>query len=66
MPIFEYVCDDCEKQFEAILLREDQEVRCPECSSRSVEKQLSTFAVSSGSANTAAPSSAACGPGRFT
>ncbi len=66
MPIFEYVCDDCDTRFEAILFRSDQPVRCPECTSDSVEKQFSAFAVSSGSDSSTASSAGACGAGRFT
>ena len=42
MPIFEYVCRDCNNGFEA-LVRTSTTVECPACNSTSVEKQLSVF-----------------------
>ena len=44
MPIYEYVCMACESHFEE-LVRGDQQVACPECSSANVRKQLSVFAA---------------------
>jgi putative FmdB family regulatory protein len=48
MPIYEYICKDCDKQFE-LLIRESTVLECPSCKSRKLEKQLSVFAVSSDS-----------------
>lgn len=45
MPLFEYVCRDCERPFEAFVTA-DRQPECPSCHSRSLEKQLSRFAVS--------------------
>ncbi|MDA2937923.1 zinc ribbon domain-containing protein [Acidobacteria bacterium AH-259-A15] len=45
MPIWEYCCSKCEKQFEKILWRDSETVECPNCGNREVEKMLSTFAV---------------------
>jgi putative FmdB family regulatory protein len=62
MPIFEYVCKDCDHQFEALVYGK-QKVECPKCQSNKLSRQLSVFAVTAtakGSAST--PSSAgACG-----
>jgi putative FmdB family regulatory protein len=44
MPIFEYVCRECSKEFEA-LVRGNVAVQCPACSSKKLEKQLSVFAA---------------------
>ena len=49
MPIFEYHCPECDKNFEAILQRRDQAVSCPECGSDKPEKLLSGFAVTGAS-----------------
>jgi putative FmdB family regulatory protein len=46
MPLFEYRCTDCAKDFEKIVPRHDSPVSCPNCASLHVEKQLSVFAVS--------------------
>ena len=62
MPIFEYVCKQCDHAFEALVYG-SQKAECPKCHSRQLAPQLSTFAVSSkGSASSPAASSAgACG-----
>ena len=44
MPIFEYICRDCEHQFESDRPRR-QQGRCPSCKSKRLEKQLSVFAA---------------------
>jgi putative FmdB family regulatory protein len=46
MPIFEYVCRECDRPFERILPRHDSKTDCPHCNSEDIEKQLSVFAVS--------------------
>jgi putative FmdB family regulatory protein len=57
MPIFEYRCEACGHKFEAILFGA-QTPECPQCHTDKLEKQLSTFAVSKGSASSPA---AGCG-----
>jgi putative FmdB family regulatory protein len=59
MPIFEYVCRECEHQFEAIVLG-SQTPKCPKCESRKLEQQLSRFAVG-GEKSAAASSPGPCG-----
>jgi putative FmdB family regulatory protein len=49
MPLYEYVCRDCEKRFEEFVLG-DAKPRCPECRSPRLRKLLSVFAVGSGGA----------------
>lgn len=44
MPILEYVCQQCERQFEAIVLG-SQQPACPACQSMHLERRLSVFAV---------------------
>lgn len=46
MPIFEFICQECGTPFEELLRSADviAEVRCPECGSKQVKKQISTFA----------------------
>lgn len=48
MPIYEYKCGKCERNFE-ILQRNNEKVVCPECGSKSLEKLFSVFASSSSS-----------------
>ncbi|HET8891128.1 MAG TPA: FmdB family zinc ribbon protein [Candidatus Angelobacter sp.] len=63
MPIFEYVCQQCSHQFEAIVLG-TQKAACPKCESKRLSQQLSSFAVrgekSSESSGPASPTGA-CG-----
>ncbi len=44
MPIYEYACRDCGREFE-YLTREGQTPSCPSCASHALDKQLSTFAA---------------------
>jgi putative FmdB family regulatory protein len=44
MPIYEYVCMECESHFEE-LVRMGDSVACPDCTSDNVRKQFSVFAA---------------------
>jgi putative FmdB family regulatory protein len=55
MPIFEYVCKDCQHAFEALVFGK-QKAECPKCQSKKLEPQLSVFAVSAKSGTGAHPS----------
>jgi len=46
MPLYEYKCKKCEKNFE-ILQRNNEKVVCPKCGSKTLEKQFSVFASGS-------------------
>ena len=55
MPIFEYICQECQHEFEALVYGRDK-AKCPKCQSRKLRPQLSVFAVSNkGSASSPAP-----------
>ena len=45
MPLYGYVCNDCNKTFELVLtLKEhDTEIKCPKCGSRNVEQEATAF-----------------------
>jgi len=45
MPIYEYVCMECESHFEELLRWDDADPRCPECSAANTRRQLSVFAA---------------------
>ena len=73
MPLYEYRCPDCQGRFEIIqhLGTSAAETVCPACGAQHVERQLSTFAVASGSMSGGsgasampAPSFAGCGGGQ--
>jgi putative FmdB family regulatory protein len=48
MPIFEYVCQNCGTEFEHLVFRTDEVVKCPECGQESVNKLMSTCAAKVG------------------
>jgi len=64
MPIYEYVCDDCQTQYERLVMSSSQKIECPECASRRHTLQLSVFSAgksSNGSGSIAAsPTSGGC------
>ena len=58
MPIFEYICQECHHQFEALIYGKEK-AECPKCHATKLQPQLSVFAVSAkGSASASASSSA--------
>jgi putative FmdB family regulatory protein len=54
MPIYEYLCKDCGREFEKIVPRADSTTECVHCNGQNLEKQLSVFAVAGGSSDSAA------------
>jgi putative FmdB family regulatory protein len=44
VPIYEYVCMECESHFEE-LVRGEEQICCPDCQASNVRRQLSTFAA---------------------
>lgn len=44
MPIFEYVCGECNHRFEQLVYG-STEVACPKCQTTKLEKQISKFGV---------------------
>ena len=60
MPIFGYICKECDHQFETLVYGQ-QKAECPKCHGSKLAPQLSVFAVSAKGQSHAAPSSEACG-----
>ena len=60
MPIFEYVCKECQHEFEALVFGQ-QKAECPKCQSKKLEPQLSVFAVSAKSGAQPSMSAGPCG-----
>jgi putative FmdB family regulatory protein len=54
MPIYEYVCDECKREFEA-LVRSDTVPECPTCHSKQLEKKLSVFATAASESVSSVP-----------
>ena len=52
MPIFEYICKQCDHQFEALVYGK-QKAECPKCHGSKLAPQLSVFAVSAKGTSTA-------------
>ena len=59
MPLYEYACRDCHKDFEA-LVRGSNAPACPSCGSHELERRLSVFAAHTQGG--ASPTSADVGP----
>lgn len=59
MPLFEFVCKKCGAKFEKMVFSiNKEEIECPDCKSKEVEKQFSTF--SAGSSHSGSGMSASC------
>jgi putative FmdB family regulatory protein len=59
MPIYEYLCEECETRFEKIVINKQQEIACPKCASKKASIQLSVFATANGSSNGSSAKSSA-------
>jgi putative FmdB family regulatory protein len=60
MPIFEYVCQECLHEFEALIFGQNK-AKCPKCASKKLTPQLSVFAVSAKGSASATPATGGCG-----
>jgi putative FmdB family regulatory protein len=60
MPIFEYICQECQHEFEALVFGRDK-AKCPKCESKKLSPQLSVFATSAKGSASAPASTGACG-----
>ena len=45
MPVYDYICHDCQKEFEKVLSLTEHEghVACPHCGSMNVEQEAKAF-----------------------
>jgi putative FmdB family regulatory protein len=62
MPIYEYICRDCDHPFQKLqsMTAGSDDVHCPKCGGDRVERQLSAFASAPSGAD--AGRSAGCAP----
>lgn len=67
MPIFEFMCTDCNEPFEELVRSANaiEGVDCPSCGSTHVKKMISTFASKVAGSGTSSYTSSAdsCAPG---
>ena len=69
MPIYEYICNECDHPFEALVPRPSAKAPCPECGSKKVSKQISVpggFSIRGGGSTCPAsggPRPEQCAPG---
>lgn len=63
MPIYEYHCNDCGKDFERLVLGPSgqDEVLCPSCRKTDVVKKFSVFAAATSSPAPSPPHTGGCG-----
>jgi putative FmdB family regulatory protein len=46
MPVYDYICHDCNKSFETVLTlheHDEEAIRCPHCGSKNVEQEVAAF-----------------------
>ncbi|NQU12890.1 MAG: zinc ribbon domain-containing protein [Desulfobacteraceae bacterium] len=68
MPIYEYICSQCDEEFETLVFGGDDKVACPHCDQDDVRRLMSAcsfkssgnFTPSSGSSGCATCSSTNC------
>lgn len=58
MPIYEYKCNHCEKDFEKLVFSgEDKDISCPQCKNKNVTKKMSASSFMGNSIGKCATSS---------
>lgn len=61
MPIYEFMCPQCNHEFEDLVRNAKEKVHCPECGHKKVERLLSRVAFVVGGKFTASAGSSECG-----
>ena len=51
MPIFEYQCTECGREFEELVSSSEAKIACPNCGTDKVNRKLSSFACSGGTSS---------------
>ena len=65
MPLFNYICRDCNSRFQLLkgVTAEEAEDKCPECGSSNIKRLMSNFSISGGSAGDSGDSCPTCPTG---
>lgn len=65
MPIYEYTCEACGRDFEELVRSSDETISCPDCESTDVKRQMSaaSFKSSGKYASSAGSGCSGCGGG---
>jgi len=70
MPIYEYRCNQCGKEFEELVMNGEEHPQCPACGSKNTQRLLSGFALGGEAGagfGASAPAGGGCGgTGGFT
>ncbi|HXZ19572.1 MAG TPA: FmdB family zinc ribbon protein [Candidatus Acidoferrales bacterium] len=61
MPIYEYICQDCETSYERLVRSKAEHIECPRCGSGRKQLKFSTFSSPNGSASGGSESSSSSG-----
>jgi len=60
MPIYEYQCTKCNKEFEYLVFGSDNSINCPECSDQNVKRLMSSCSFKSSGDYSSSSSSSGC------
>jgi putative FmdB family regulatory protein len=60
MPIYEYICQKCNHACELLVKSAGARPACPECGSKKLDRQFSTFAAHGGSSEKSPCENGAC------
>ncbi len=69
MPIYEFTCKKCGHNFEELLTLSEVEsgkLKCPACSSKRIDRGLSSFATGAASSSSGGISGGGCGNSGFS
>jgi len=63
MPIYEYICQNCEHEFEALrsMSQADLAMTCAKCGSENLKRKISVFFAESGGSAVSGMSEPSCG-----
>jgi len=62
MPLYEYVCQKCERRFDVLVRNKRSKTACPSCKSKKSERLFSIFSTGSQSTTNGAQAKS-CGAG---